>query len=58
MLSGMLPICSYCKKIRNDKGYWEGVETYISQHTDTLFSHGICPECEEKALKEFRELKK
>lgn len=57
-LSGMLPICSYCKKIRDDKGYWEGVETYISKHTDTVLSHGACPECAEKAMNEFEEFKK
>jgi hypothetical protein len=57
-LSEMLPICSYCKKIRDDKGYWEMVETYISKHTDTVFSHGTCPECAEKAAKEFEEFKK
>jgi two-component system, response regulator PdtaR len=44
-LSGILPICCSCKKIRDDKGYWQRVEEYISEHTDTLFSHGICPEC-------------
>lgn len=57
-LSGMLPICASCKKIRDDKGYWSGVETYISEHTDTVFSHGICPECEKKAYKELEGLKK
>ena len=57
-LSEMLPICSYCKKIRDDKGYWEGVETYISKHTDTVFSHGMCPECAQKAMKELKEFKK
>ena len=44
-LSGMLPICASCKKIRDDQGYWEQVETYIMKHTDAQFSHGICPEC-------------
>jgi len=57
-LSEILPICSYCKKIRDDEGYWEGVETYISKHTDTLFSHGMCPECAEKAMKEFEKVEK
>ena len=57
-LSSMLPICAYCKKIRDDKGYWEAVETYISKHTDTVFSHGACPECAEKALKELEEFKR
>ncbi len=51
-LSGMLPICAYCKKIRDDKGYWSQVEEYISKHTDMLFSHGICPECEKKVYEE------
>jgi PAS domain S-box-containing protein len=45
VLSGMLPICASCKKIRDDKGYWSQVETYLSKHTDTVFSHSICPEC-------------
>jgi two-component system cell cycle response regulator len=44
-LNALLPICSYCKKIRDDKDYWQSVEGYISQHTDATFSHGICPEC-------------
>lgn len=47
-LSGMLPICSSCKKIRNDKGYWEQVETYIRHRSDAEFSHGICPDCVKK----------
>ncbi|MFA5846094.1 MAG: transporter substrate-binding domain-containing protein [Thermodesulfovibrionales bacterium] len=57
-LSGMLPICSYCKKIRDDKGYWKQVEVYISEHTDTMFSHGMCPDCAKKAYEELDELKK
>lgn len=44
-LSGLLPICAACKKIRDDKGYWHQVEQYISEHTDASFSHGICPDC-------------
>lgn len=44
-LRGILPICSYCKKIRNDKGYWEKVEVYIHKHSHADISHGICPEC-------------
>jgi DNA-binding response OmpR family regulator len=44
-LQGLLPICSYCKKIRNDQNYWEQVEGYISKNADVKFSHGICPEC-------------
>ena len=44
-LSGLLPICSACKKIRDDKGYWNQIEAYIEEHSDAAFSHGICPEC-------------
>lgn len=44
-LSGLVPICSHCKKIRDDKGYWQAVEEYISKHSQAEFSHGICPDC-------------
>lgn len=44
-LSGLLPICSSCKKIRDDKGYWKQIESYIHEHSEAQFSHGICPEC-------------
>ena len=44
-LSGLLPICSSCKKVRDDKGYWSGVELYITKHSEVQFSHGICPDC-------------
>jgi len=47
-LSGLLPICSGCKKIRNDGGYWNRVEVYIAEHTDAQFTHGMCPECSAK----------
>ena len=47
-LRGILPICSYCKKIRDDKGYWNQVESYIHKHSDAEFSHSICPECAKK----------
>jgi PAS domain S-box-containing protein len=57
-LKGLLPICSYCKKIRDDKGYWELLDTYVAKHTDTQFSHGLCPECEKKALAECEEFTK
>jgi sigma-B regulation protein RsbU (phosphoserine phosphatase) len=53
-LQGILPICCYCKKIRNDKNYWEQVENYISDHTDVLFSHGICPDCLPRVMAEAR----
>jgi DNA-binding response OmpR family regulator len=51
-LSGMLPICASCKKIRDDKGYWTQVETYIRAHSEAEFTHGICPECTEKLYPE------
>ena len=44
-LQGLLPICAYCKKIRDDKNYWHKVENYIGSHADVRFSHGVCPEC-------------
>ena len=44
-LRGILPICSVCKKIRDDKGYWNQIESYIHEHSEAEFSHGICPEC-------------
>ncbi len=44
-LNGILPICSSCKKIRDDKGYWNQIESYISKHSDADFSHSICPKC-------------
>jgi hypothetical protein len=45
ILRGFLPICSHCKKIRNDEGYWQQLERYISEHSEAQFSHGICPAC-------------
>ena len=50
-LQGLLPICAYCKKIRNDENYWEQVEAYISEHSDVQFSHSVCPACYEKFVK-------
>jgi len=47
-LQGIIPICSHCKNIRDDKGYWNRLESYIQKHSDALFSHGICPDCVEK----------
>jgi len=47
-LSGLIPICAACKKIRDDKGYWEQIETYIMERSDAEFSHGLCPECSKK----------
>jgi Y_Y_Y domain len=46
-LSGLLPLCAWCKKVRDDSGYWNQIEEYVSEHTQAEFSHGICPECRE-----------
>jgi CheY-like chemotaxis protein len=51
-LKSLLPICAYCKKIRDDSDYWQQLETYIQEHTGTEFSHGICPDCMAKVMKE------
>ena len=50
-LQGLLPICSYCKKIRNDRNYWEQVDAYVASHSEAQFSHGVCPDCYEVHLK-------
>jgi DNA repair exonuclease SbcCD ATPase subunit len=47
-LSGFLPICASCKKIKDDKGYWRQIEAYIRDHSEAEFSHGICPDCKKK----------
>ena len=52
-LSGLLPICASCKKIRDDRGYWLQVEEYIHDHSEAQFSHGLCPECAKKLYPEF-----
>lgn len=52
-LHGIIPICAHCKSIRDDDGYWEQVEVYVSQHSDASFSHGICPACMEKYFPEY-----
>ena len=54
-LSGLLPICASCKKIRDDRGYWTQVEQYIQEHSEVDFNHGICPECAKKLYSEFLE---
>ncbi|UCD82356.1 MAG: HAMP domain-containing protein, partial [Desulfobacterales bacterium] len=56
MLSGLLPICAACKKIRDDKGYWNQIESYIRSHSEAEFSHGICPECAKKIYPELYEV--
>jgi len=50
-LQGLLPICSYCKKIRDDQNYWQQVEVYVAEHSGAQFSHGICPECYQNIAK-------
>jgi len=55
-LSGMLPICASCKQIRDDKGYWKSVESYITEHSEAVFTSGICPKCEEKMYGELEKL--
>lgn len=57
-LKDLLPICSSCKKIRDDDGYWHQVESYIYEHTDTKFSHGICPDCMETLYPQFSKTQK
>lgn len=58
-LQGFLPICSYCKKIRDDQNYWKQVETYIEEHSEALFTHSICPDCyQEHVMPELEELQR
>lgn len=54
-LEGIISICMYCKKIRNDVNSWDQLETYISNHSEALFSHGICPECFQQQMKELKD---
>jgi len=54
-LSGLLPICASCKKIRDDKGYWNQIEEYVSKHSEAKFTHGICPECTQRLYPELFE---
>jgi sigma-B regulation protein RsbU (phosphoserine phosphatase) len=51
-LQGLLPICAYCKRIRDDQNYWNQVETYLAEHTDVQFSHGICPSCFDRVIQD------
>jgi phosphoserine phosphatase RsbU/P len=51
-LRGLLPMCAWCRRIRDDSNYWQQLETYVSQHSEAVFSHGICPECLTKVEKE------
>ncbi len=52
LLRGLIPICAWCKKIRDDKGYWQAVEQYIQEHAKAEFTHGMCPECQNKYFAE------
>jgi len=52
-LTGLLPICAWCKNVRNDKGYWLSVEKYVQINTDAKFSHGVCPDCARKHFPDF-----
>ncbi len=56
LLEGIIPICAYCKKIRDDRQNWLKLETYISDHSEAMFSHGICPECAEIQMKIIEEM--
>ena len=53
-LQGLIPICAYCKKIRDDEGSWSQIESYIRDHSETEFSHLICPDCYERAIEDFK----
>ena len=55
VLGGLLPICAYCKKIRNDQGNWQQLETYVTEHSEAVFNHGVCPECRDKLYLEIME---
>lgn len=54
-LSGLLPVCSHCKKVRDDKGYWNELADYLSEHSDVMISHSICPQCSSKLRQELEE---
>ncbi len=54
ILSGLIPICSSCKKIRDDAGYWHQIEKYIKEHSDAVFSHGLCPACAKELYPEMK----
>lgn len=55
-LQGLLPICSYCKKVRNEADYWEHVDSYLASHSDLMLSHGVCPDCFTTVMKEMDEV--
>ena len=49
-LTGLLPLCAWCKKVRNDSGYWEQIDKYITSHSNTALTHGVCPDCKTNFL--------
>jgi len=53
-LRGLIPICAWCKKIRDDKGYWDELEVYLGKHSEATFSHGLCPQCTEAVRKRMK----
>lgn len=55
-LQGIIPICSNCKKVRDDRGYWQQVESYVTKHSKATFSHSVCPQCVEKYYKDLTKL--
>ena len=57
-LRGLIPVCSSCKKIQNDEGYWDQLESYLSEHTDAVLTHGLCPECFHKTVTEIKGMRK
>jgi len=57
-LRGLIPICSYCKQVRDDQGYWAEVESYISEHSDATFNHSVCPACYAKVMAELHSMAK
>jgi hypothetical protein len=50
-LSGLLPVCAWCKSVRNDQGYWQQIESYLSENTDARPTHGLCPDCSGRVMK-------
>ena len=55
VLQGIIPICAYCKKVRDDQGFWGQVEAYLGKHANAKFSHGICPECTQNEEQKYRQ---
>jgi hypothetical protein len=54
-LRGLIPICAWCKRVRDDQDFWHSVEDYVGQHTEATFSHGMCPQCLEKAVRDLEQ---